>query len=292
MQIIHSNQSMTDEERASILFSGDLIVYRQVSAMQDLCRYTDDFLRQGLSGHDPRTVQDQFSSSDYLHKMGILQKQFRTSHTPKTHFFRALVAVGVQPLSNYWDHFPLRVVPSRPSHEGAMRAGIGHHRDTWGSNIHSQINWWAPIYPLERERTIAFYPHYWDQPIANNTDSWSFQAYLANRKATPDERAVDYPSAPSPQAPIDESGVKKIVIEPGDILCFASAHLHASVPNTTEECRFSVEMRTVSLDNLQQQRTAPNVDNAASTPMYKWFKRIADREPLNTALSQHENKCN
>ena len=284
MKIIQLDQPIDDPQRATHLFRGELLVFRQIPAMQQLIDRTDTLLRNRLGGLEPARAQHQLSPEDFLQLTGEAQSEFRKSLWPKALFFEALQQCGVDLAETFYDHFPLRVVPcdrnNDGSHNGAHRAAIGHHRDSWGANIHSQINWWAPIYPLETERTIAFYPDYWNKPLANNTASWRFENYLAERRKVPEERRSAYPSAPQPLEKVDESGVVKMVIAPGDILCFASAHLHASVPNSTDASRFSVEMRTIHHGDLQAGRAAPNVDNAATTPMYRWFRSIVDKRPL------------
>lgn len=280
MEICHLDRPVSDQERAERLFAGDLLIYRNIPTMSELVSYSDKHLREALDGRDPTTAQQHFSREAFIERTGKVQTAFRTSEAPKTMFFRALKACGVDLNETYYDHFPMRVVPYSDQHQGALRAAIGHHRDTWGSNIQSQINWWAPLYPLEEERTIAFYPRYWDRYLANNTSTWSFDDYLATRKRTPIERQVNYPSAPHPTEAVDESDVVKVVLQPGDILNFSSAHLHASVVNITNATRFSVEMRTINRQDLRLGREAPNQDNAAATPMYSWFRSILDKSPL------------
>jgi hypothetical protein len=63
-------------------------------------------------------------------------------------------------------------------------------------------------------------------------------------------------------------------------LCFSGAHLHASVPNSTAEPRLSVEVRTVSIDDFERRRGAPNVDGAAPRVPIEWFRRITDGTSL------------
>lgn len=72
----------------------------------------------------------------------------------------------------------------------------------------------------------------------------------------------------------------KLVIKPGDVLNFSSAHLHASVPNTSDATRYSVEMRTINLVDLNEKKQAPNLDNAGEKPMYSWFKNIKTNKKL------------
>lgn len=280
MDILTVNGPLSDQARSEALFQGQLLVFKNIPAMQQLINYSDALLRQHLDGLTPPEAQHQLGPERFVDSTTEVQRIFRTSEEPKRLFFQALEQCGVDLSQSYYDHFPMRVVPFDNTHQGAHRAAIGHHRDSWGSNLHNQHNWWAPLYSLEAERTIAFYPDYWHQPIANNTDSWSFEEYLEQRRQGVPDRSIAYPSAPRPLQEVDESGVVKVVIAPGDILSFASAHLHASVPNTTQATRFSVEMRTLHRDDLQSGRSAPNVDNAATQPMYRWYRGVADRLPL------------
>lgn len=282
MNIIHSNSSITDEDRAETNFQGDIIIHQNISAMHELIAYSDELLRNSLNSLEPTEAQQQFSPDEFLQRTTEAQTHFRKSQTAKDLFFKALEQCGVDLNNTYYDHFPMRIVPTDKAYDGAHCGVIGHHRDTWGSNIHSQINWWAPLYELEEDRTIALYPDYWENPIANNTDIWRFEDFLKQRADTGHERAGSYASAPSPQATVDESGIVKVMLQPGDILSFASAHLHASVPNTTQATRFSVEMRSINKKDLENNRAAPNVDNAADTLMYQWFRNILSKEKLSS----------
>lgn len=285
MNILDIYNQVDDSQRAKHLFNGDILVYRNVQAMHDLIAFTKELLNDYLPGLDPTTAQLQLNQQDFLEATGKAQTQFRKSQAARELFFNVLRQCGVDTRQCFYDHFPLRIVPFANYHHGAHRAAIGHHRDTWGSNVDCQQNWWAPIFELTQARTIALYPTYWDKPLANNTVTWRFSEFLAARKQVDTERQVDYPSAPSPTEAVDETCVIKLVIEPGDVLNFSSAHLHASVPNTSEATRFSVEMRTISQVDLASGAVAPNVDNAGSPAMYQWFKHIETKNSLSSALN-------
>ncbi len=289
MNILSLDHAISDKERAELLFQGEVLIYRNIKAMQALISYSDTLLRKHLDGADPVSAQQHFAPDVFLERMGKAQTIFRQSKEPKDLFFAVLEACGMDLAQAFYDHFPMRVVPYGETHNGAHRAAIGHHRDTWGSNIHSQMNWWAPIYALESERTIAIYPAYWDQSIANNTATWRFENYLQARKQVSPERKSSYPSAPRPTQAVDESCLVKLLMNPGDVLNFSSAHLHASVPNTTQAARFSVEMRTIHQDDIIFGREAPNVDNAGKEPMHQWFKSIIDKR---TSLESVLNRSN
>ena len=287
MQLTECSHNLTERQRSELLYDGQLLVFRQVPALQELIAYTDTLLQDHLGEGDPTTVQVRLNEAEYLERMGQAQHEFRTGPQGKQLFFKALVQIGVDPERTYWDHFPLRAVPYGGTHKGGRCEAVDVHRDSWGANIDAQLNWWAPMYSLSPERTMVFYPEYWQRPLANDTATWSVDEYIRQRNLLPNkERAVGYSSVPLPQEPVDNSHLFPVVIEPGDLLCFASAHLHGSVENTSDRTRFSVEMRTANIDEVQSGYGAPNVDNAGVTPMYNWFRRISDSSSLACEVGQ------
>jgi hypothetical protein len=207
-----------------------------------------------------------------------LQREVRTDGRMKELLRAALEHVGVDPARSYWDSIYLRVVP--PIEAGTERqiGRIGFHRDTWSSNIPQQTNWWTTIYPITAERTIAFYPGYWSRPIANTSADWDLDEIRARRRSG--ERDEDLPIVPEPSEPVDTSSELRIVIEPGDLLCFSGAHLHASVPNVSDRARVSVELRTVSRDDMAHGRGAPDIDGQAPHVPLEWFRSMEDGSPL------------
>ena len=278
MKIIQIDKPISDKERANVLFSGDLLIQKNITAMNSLIKWTSSLVSDALSPLEATTAQAQLSPEAFIKLTTNAQATFRYSEHAKALFFKALAECGVNLNNTYYDHFPLRIVPYGTTHGGARNSFISPHRDTWGSNIHSQINWWAPIYRLEESRTIAIYPSYWTNAIANDTKDWRFATHIESRRNTPAGLKAPYPSAPSILETIDESEVIKVMLEPGDVLSFSSAHLHGSVPNTSNQTRYSVEMRTINDEDLQAGREAPNVDNEATELMYNWFKRITNKK--------------
>ena len=280
MKIIRTDRPISDKDRADILFSGDLLVQQNISAMHQLIEWTSTLLDDSLKPLEAVTAQANLTPEKFIKLTTDAQTNFRVSEHARSLFFAALEECGVDLKQTYYDHFPLRIVPYGTKHNGARNSFISPHRDTWGSNIYSQLNWWAPIYELETSRTIAVYPKYWTDPIANDTAEWRFAKHIESRRNTPKGLKAPYPSAPSPIEDVDESEVVKVMLEPGDVLSFSSAHLHGSVPNTSNATRYSVEMRTINQLDLLADRAAPNVDNDGIELMYQWFKRITDKQAL------------
>ncbi len=67
---------------------------------------------------------------------------------------------------------------------------------------------------------------------------------------------------------------------PGGTIVFSAAQLHSTVPNTTDRTRFSIDFRTVNLDDLAEGIGAPNIDSECTGTTLRDFVRASDLEPL------------
>jgi len=237
-------------------------VFKQVGPVVELARMLDERIGEDL---DEAAIDE-------------LQREVRGDERVKRLLAAALEDVGVDPERSYWDSVHLRIVPPVQGDAERQVGRIGFHRDTWSSNVLQQTNWWLPIRPLAAERTIAFYPTYWSRPIENNSASWDLDEIRQRRRRG--ERDEDIPIVPEPTEPVDTDSELRIVMEPGDLLCFSGAQLHASVPNTTAETRCSAELRTVNADDLAHGRGAPDLDGRAPLVPLEWFRSMANGRPL------------
>jgi hypothetical protein len=259
---------LDDERRAALVFRGDLLVFKQVPPLLDAAGVADalvDEVLGDLGRPDPDAIEE-------------LRRRFGRDPEVRGLYLAALEHVGLDLSRGYWDSLSVRVVPPADAEAEREIGKLGYHRDTWGSNVPQQINWWTTIYPLSSERTIAFYPTYWSRPIANTSADWDLDKIRTLRRSG--KRDEDIAIVPEPSEPVDTSSELRVVLEPGDLLCFSGAHLHASVPNISERTRVSVELRTVNLDDFTSGRGAPNLDGRAPQVPLGWFRSIADGSPL------------
>ncbi len=256
------------------LFAGEILVLRQIPEMIALCRtiQADICLATGQ--------KKAWDCPNYtgLEKLLDYQNKFAKSNQYRLSFFAVLAAIGVDLDNTYYDHFPLRAVPPDTIKNPLQRAKVPPHRDTWGSSIYQQLNWWAPLSPAINNG-IGFYPEYWNKHTDNTTAEWSFDQFLALRKNTPKDKAVNYPTGPRLTHALNTKAAS-IATQPGDIIVFSSAHLHASLDNNTDLLRLSIEMRTVDQRDRENQRAAINSDNQSTKPLLHWFKRISDKALL------------
>ena len=264
--------ALEDGTRRGSVYGGGLLVFKDVPPLREFCAFADALIREAFETEDPVRAQFGLGRDEYLSRVEALQRRFRKDDAAKELFLAAPGHVGVDLRRTSWDWLYLRVSPHGDEHAGRRTAKLGFHRDTWSSNVYAQTNWWAPIYPITAGRTIAFYPAYWEKPLKNTSREWDLEEIRAGTSSAP--------VVPGPTETVDTASELRPVIEPGDLLCFSGAHLHASVPNTTGAARFSVEVRTVDTGDAADGRGAPNLDGEAPRTASGWFHHVGDGTSL------------
>src|SRR3989475_12327312 len=69
---------------------------------------------------------------------------------------------------------------------------------------------------------------------------------------------------PKPEEPMELDPQIRVIAPPGGMLLFSGAQMHSSVPNNSGRTRFSIDFRTVNVDDVAARRGAPNVDSACT----------------------------
>ena len=178
------------------------------------------------------------------------------------HWRDTLAAVGYRAQDTWLDRIRLRAVPSRTDIDHPRLQVLPPHRDTWGSGIAAQVNWWLPLYPLSRTRTMLLWPAAFRHPVANDSADWSFDEF----RRTP----ADSPLLPVARVSPPVSAIP-VSIAPGQLLAFSAAHLHGGVSDASGMTRFGIDTRTVWDPDRRADRGAPNVDCAAGAEMWRWY---------------------
>ena len=271
-------EGLAPRELGERIFDGEVMVFRQVAPLRELLDITDVMIRE-VFGEEPVLAHVRWDYEQMANRAADLQKIFKQTTAVRALFQAALESLGVPPEESYWDKLHLRVLPSGPPSESRPIRSLKAHRDTWGSNLMAQINWWAPVYSLTPDRGLAVYPHYWDKAIANSSADWDLEELLRLRAL-----GEPYPQLPLPVEAVDTENELRLAPEPGDMLSFSGAQLHGTVTNETGETRFSLETRTVWEQDLLLNRGAPNLDGAAPRFGDRWFTHM--REGYTLSLEQ------
>ena len=278
MRAIHLTATALDEgERNARVHAGEIILFRGFTAVYELV----DLLRarcRAYLGDVPERAHERMAPAELDAAAESLRQAVLADAAVAEAVRIAFAEIGVDLRATYGDGLKQRVQMAADARGQRLVAPLGVHRDTWGSNVAAQTNWWAPVYPVTPERTLALFPAYFDRPVANDSAGWDFRELVRRLRA--EGRDADYPLLPLATDPPGWDEAVPISPEPGDLLCFSGAHLHASVPNTTGRTRLSCEIRTVNGDDAAAGRGAPNVDGAALRTTWQLFRHLSDGRKL------------
>lgn len=259
------------------IYGGDLLVVRNVPAMHELAGHFQEVLGAAFESVDPVHAQFSLGRDEWNRRAAELRQRYRHDARARELMTALFAAFGFDPRRTAADVVNLRCQPHDDEPVPDPRHTLGAHRDTWGSNVYQQINWWAPVFPVTPERTIALFPAWWDRPVANDSADWDLDAIRAEIRAAREAgRQPEYRNVPEPLEPLDRADWLPVVIEPGDVLVFSGAHLHASVPNASGSARYSLEFRSMDLHDAAKGVGAPNIDGAAPVVAWHWFRRLDD----------------
>ncbi len=163
-----------------------------------------------------------------------------------------LADLGCDLETTYQDVPRLRMVTS----DAYLTAGVGYahhlHRDAWYSAPLAQLNWWLPIYDIETECSMAFHPRYWSEGVPNGSADFNYYEWNATgRKDAASQIKADTRKQPKPPEDLDPDPQVRFVVPPGGLVLFSGAQMHSTVPNTSGFTRYSIDFRTVNLEDLE-----------------------------------------
>lgn len=271
--ICRHSAGLSQQALSEAIFSGRILYFEQLEPMAVVVSETQALLRAAFSPHPPESAHEVLSPDEHEARFSEAEQTFRSNATIKDYIYRAIGAAGACMPETFCDRLRLRASPPQQRNAGRpfFSSSTPGHRDSWGSAILCQINWWFPVFPLHRDRSLVIYPAHWAKGVDNNAQGWDW------RRAGKDPNT---PRAPSAVGNIDNTDEVRVVIAPGMLAVFSAAHLHAGVMNTTPLTRFSVETRTVNLEDLKAGRGTPNIDGLGKQPAYEWFSSITDGRSL------------
>jgi len=281
MTTVHHNSTFGDEERRTRQFAGDIFVHTALPGVLSLVEFAREMIEDAFAPFDPREAQYHMPVGDWVARFAPVKPAF--IHHPRTLGIlrQAVEEAACDPDATYIDVPRLRGVTS----DGYLTSGVGYahhpHRDTWYSAPMSQLNWWLPIYPFTADSAMAFHPAYWSTKVANGSSEFNYYEWNAvGRKQAASQVGADTRKQPRPTEPVALDPDLRIVCGVGDVIVFSAAHLHSTVANTSGLGRFSIDFRTVNVDDLAANLGAPNIDSQPTGTSLRDFRRGSDLEPM------------
>ena len=276
-------------------YAGDVLVFHQLPSLVALCAHFEATWSADAAPLVTAEHGDEGCDSRRRALCSAYEEDARVSDL----WTEALREAGVDTQRTAWDRVRLRVQQSGGAIDavddakfatGRFSSTLPMHRDTWASNVRSQLNCWTPLRPLAAGRTMALYPAFFERAVPNTSASWDFFELRRSRRRGAGVDAAPYPQLPSMDGEalarddalraLLAADAAPLLVAPGDLVVFSGAHLHKSVVNRSGEARFSTEVRLVSEDDEARERAgeasagAPNVDGAAPRRTPQWFSGI------------------
>jgi hypothetical protein len=280
MANLYLNARHTDDRRRTNLFAGDLYLSTATPGGRALIEHARAMIEEAFHPLDPQTAQHEMSVEDFAALLGKLKPAFihhpRCKELPRT----ILEEHGADPDKTYFDVPKMRSSTSNDYLTTGIALAFPPHRDTWYAAPQAQINWWTPIYDITADNGMNFYPGYIDKAVANNSDGYDYYRWNATRaKAAQIIGKTDTRVVPGAAEPVPAEDARYIT-ECGGFTIFAAAQLHGSLPNTSGVSRFSIDFRTVNIDDLVAGAGAPNVDARCTGTALRDFMRATDHARL------------
>ncbi|HKT46188.1 MAG TPA: hypothetical protein VJP87_01565 [Candidatus Acidoferrales bacterium] len=265
MNAIYLDAPLSDEQKRELLYRGQLLVYSPTPSSLALVNFARKMAEDAFHPHSPETAQFDFPVERYAAILSELKPKFIHAPESKKFIQGMLAELGFNLEKTYFDVPRMRSSTS----DDYLKVGIAYafhpHRDTWYSAPMCQINWWMPIYPIVPENAMAFHPHYWNHAVRNGSADYNYAEWnRTSRQNAAQFIKEDTRKQPKPEESMELDPQLRVIAPPGGVLLFSAAQMHSSVPNNSGKTRFSIDFRTVNIDDVAARRGAPNVDSACT----------------------------
>lgn len=260
MSQVYFDPEFSDNDRRKTIFGGGLVVLSPTRSSLALVDLAKEMLQDAFQPYTPQTAHNHLSAESVAAILSVVKPAF--IHHPECKILIPMILAehGMELEELYFDVPRLRSAYPLQFLSSGIAYAYHPHRDTWYSAPMCQINWWLPIYPVDAENAMGFYPDYFDEPVKNNSADYNYYEWNTKSRSTAALHVKsDTREQPKPQEPLRGPSLR-LLPAPGSIILFSGAHLHETVPNTTDVARYSIDFRTVHFQDLATRAGATNVD--------------------------------
>lgn len=262
---IHFASAVKDDDRRRQVYQGAIYVHGPSPSALKLCQLAQDLIASAFGSIDPLKVHENLPAEECAKILSVLKPKFIHHPKSKECLQGMLQERGCDLQKTYFD-----VPRMRTAFPGDyLKSGIAYafhpHRDTWYSAPFCQINWWMPIFPINSENCMAIHPHYWARPVKNGSAQYNYYKWnVESRKSAAEHVKTDTRVQPHAEEALELEPQIRLVPEVGSAYQFSAAQMHSTVPNTSSLTRYSIDFRTVHLDDVWNRMGAANVDSACT----------------------------
>lgn len=250
------------------LYDGELFLLPSQEVTRELVAAVWKEVERELGQDGPvREAQFRLTDDEFFGRIGQLRKRFYTSPVFHEWAVQVISQFGFAADENAFDPIRLRVISHLGHNNPAAQPMYYGHLDTWYSNPQAMVTWWIPLHDVVPDETFEFYPEDFSHRVHNDSEVFDFDAWVVDgqkRRIGWQDKATGRMSR-YPQLLEDPQGRRiPVASNVGDVLMFSGQHLHQTRPNVTGKTRFSLDFRTVHLEDHARQIEPRNVDNRST----------------------------
>ncbi len=279
---IYVNRQTSDELRRQRLFADAIFLYAASEASTRIIHWARSLIDEAYGdSNDARRAHVSLSRQEFAKRAAQLKSRFTNHEKTKQLCQDLIVAMGSDPDATYFDLPRLRVAPPGSYLTTGVSYAYKPHRYTWYAHPRQLVNCCTPVFDSERSTVMSMHVDYFRKPVQNASDRWDYDEWIKLARFSAVEN-IDSEQRPHP-IPLGDLGDTtnlRIAQYADDLMVFSTCHLHGAAPNETDHIRYSVDLRTLCLDDLRQNRGPQNLDGHATGSTLGDFLRVRDLQPL------------
>ena len=253
------------------IFNGNILVFRDSQDILDIIEVIEKKFFEKFEYTLENFLSEKYCANEPSNEKCFLELQNEIKSCEKVNdkFLSFLYRLGFDVKKIFKDQYSLRYSPPIGNKSYGLLKPAKLHRDTWGSNVFTQINFWFPLHDVSEYNSIFIVPSYFNKEVKNNSSKWSFEKF---------RKIKDYPSVPYTNEIIDKKKKLFLSLKKGNIICFSGNHLHGSSQNNNK--RINLETRIVYQDKNESLSNPENIDSYSETSKKNWFLNSVTNEKL------------
>ena len=273
------------DRRRRAIFAGDLFVFSPKPAALAMAELARRLLEEAFAPFEPTDAQHHMPVDAYAATLATVKPRFIHHPDCKSLIPQLMQELGADLRDVYFDVPRLRSATAHSYLTSGIAYAFHPHRDTWYSAPQAQINWWFPVYEIERDNCLALYQQQFSEILPNSSETYNYYRWnqtgrtLASAQIGDDTRVQ-----PRLTADVSLGPELRLVVPVGSLIVFSGHQLHETVPNSTDVTRFSIDFRTVHRSDLVDGVGAPSGDVHCTGTTLRDFHRCTDMAPLDAEL--------
>ena len=247
------------------LYDGSLFKLAPTRASEQLVQNGRDVIASELGGQDIREIPSRLDGNTWFSRIGNVRRALFLGEDFHGRVRDLIASYGFDPARTEFDPLRLRAIAHR-GHENPRAAPVYYaHRDTWYAHSQAIVTWWVPLDDLCEEETFELYPDRFREAVPNDSEVFDYDGWVRDGRSLKigwqDPEAGQRARYPSVIGEPDAGRAVAFSCRRAQTLLFSGSHFHKTRPQATGRARFSLDFRTVDLDDHARGLGAPNVDN-------------------------------